>query len=132
MRPGGIKIQFPDWSGKKFLIADDAPENLRLLEILLKKTNVNITTASDGEDALTKFNGSKFDLVVLDIHMPKMSGIDVLKSIKGVDKTNKVIAFTGTSSPDSVSELLKEGSDSYLQKPIALNSILNSFSKMLN
>lgn len=117
--------KFPNWEGKKLLIADDAPENLRILEIFLKSTKAQIDTAINGKIALDKFDHDDYDLVLLDINMPVLNGFETLKEIRKRDPNSKVVACTGTSSEVYVHRFETEGFDSYLKKPVALESILD-------
>lgn len=121
----------PNWEGKRLLIADDAPENLRILEIFLRSTKAKIDTAINGKIALEKFLKNKYDLVVLDINMPVLNGIETLKEMKRLNPMSKVVACTGTSTPVYVNKNTYEGFDSYLKKPVALKSIIESIQPLI-
>lgn len=124
--------KFPNWKGKKLLIVDDAPENLRILEIFLKSTKAQIDTALNGKIALDKFKSSHYDLILLDINMPVLNGFETLKEIKSIKPESKVVACTGTSSEVNVNQFKEEGFDSYLKKPVALDSILRNLRPLIS
>jgi two-component system alkaline phosphatase synthesis response regulator PhoP len=68
--------------GKKILIADDEPDILEIIEYNLRKEGYEVATAKDGDDALTKVKSFKPDLVILDIMMPKKTGIQVCEILR--------------------------------------------------
>ena len=68
--------------GKKILIADDEPDILEIIQYNLVKEGYEVTTAKDGDDALAKAKMSKPDLIILDIMMPKKSGIEVCEILR--------------------------------------------------
>ena len=121
----------PNWEGKRLLIADDAPENLRILEIFLRATRAQIDTAINGKIALDKFLKFNYDLIVLDINMPVLNGIETLKEMKRFRPDSKVVACTGTSTKVYVNQYRSEGFDSYLRKPVALKSIIESIQPLI-
>ncbi|RYY21158.1 MAG: response regulator, partial [Chitinophagaceae bacterium] len=68
--------------GKKILIADDEPDILEIIDYNLRKEGYEVATAKDGDDALTKIKTFKPDLVILDIMMPKKTGIQVCEILR--------------------------------------------------
>src|SRR5438067_360862 len=72
------------------LIVDDNPQNVELLQAFLESLPVKIVTASDGVDALEKVNQHNPDLILLDIMMPRMSGFQVCRKLKGEPKTRDI------------------------------------------
>ncbi len=104
----------------KILIADDEEQNLRLLKVLLSKQGYQIVEASDGKQALKILNDQPVDMVLLDIMMPEVSGLEVLQNVRKDDnlKTLPVILVTGLADRESRLQGLKLGADDYLSKPI--------------
>jgi CheY-like chemotaxis protein len=105
----------------KILVADDEQEIISILSDFLKSEEfANIDTAFDGEDAISKFNKEKHDLVITDIVMPKKSGIDVLRHIKAVSPNSQVIIITANANKDSAITAVKLGAYDYIEKPFNL------------
>lgn len=85
--------------GKRVLVADDNPVNLQLAKSLLSKWEVIVDTAANGYEALEAFKNGQYDCILMDIHMPVMSGLDASRSIREFEKSNHqrttpIIAFT--------------------------------------
>lgn len=78
------------------LLIDDDTEVLKVLKVILRASNHNVVTAIDGKKGVRLFNKTKFDLVITDINMPFMDGIDVLQYVKRSKTPVPVIGITGT------------------------------------
>jgi len=103
----------------KILIVDDEPDILELLSKLLTLEEYRVKTASRGREAIDLFRSEPFDLVITDIRMPGMDGVEVLKEIKQLDEDVEVIILTGFASVDSaVRTLRQDGAFDYLTKPL--------------
>lgn len=110
-----------DAAAKKILIADDEPDILEIINYNLTKEGYTVTTAKDGDDALSKAKAVKPDLIILDIMMPKKSGVEVcgiLRAQQGFEDT-LVIFLTALSDEPSQIKGLETGADDYLSKPIS-------------
>ncbi|MEW5815441.1 MAG: response regulator [Spirochaetota bacterium] len=79
---------------KKVLYAEDEYTNGRLIQILLNREGIQCDLASDGRQALNMYNNTKYDLIILDYHMPVFSGVEVAKRIRLVDKSIPIIGIT--------------------------------------
>lgn len=108
---------------EKILVADDEPSMREFLEIMLKKENYRITLASNGEEVIKLVEKDIFDLVLLDIRMPKVDGISALKSIKAVAPETAVIMITAYASADTAIKAMKEGAYDYITKPFKVDEI---------
>lgn len=86
--------------GRKILVVDDDPMNLRMAEFALKQKGYDVLTASSGMDCLTVLQGEKTDLVLLDVEMPKMSGIETLKRIREDAGLRDLAVMFLTADPD--------------------------------
>ncbi|MFO7652508.1 MAG: sigma-54 dependent transcriptional regulator [Candidatus Krumholzibacteriia bacterium] len=100
----------------KILVVDDEESMCRYLSILLTKEGHEVVTANSGLEALRQVESQAFDLVMTDIQMPKMDGIQLLKGIKGIDPDVPVIILTAYASEQSAIEAVNLGAFSYLQK----------------
>jgi len=101
------------------LIVDDNPENLQVLGKLLKDKNYHVEFAVDGESALGWINNRQFDLVLLDINMPGMSGFEVCRIIRSNPKMNKmpIIFLSAESDRESILNGFEMGGQDYITKP---------------
>ena len=106
-------------SDKKILIVDDEVEMRVALETTLKREGYSLTLAGNGEQALERLNEDTFDLVLTDIKMPKMNGIDLLKKLKKQSPKTVAIMMTAYGEIDNAVETMKEGAFDYLLKPFS-------------
>ena len=105
---------------KKYSIAivDDETEILNVLSrFLTRNQNFSVSTFSNPVSALGSIEGGKFVLILLDIMMPQMNGLDVLEKIKAKNEDQKVIMMTAYSTLDKVLKSHKEGATNYVMKP---------------
>jgi two-component system sensor histidine kinase/response regulator len=101
------------------LIVDDNPENLQVLGKLLKDEKYEVEFAIDGESALGWIKEKQFDLLLLDINMPGMTGFEVCKTIRSDPKMNKlpIIFLSAESERDSILKGFDLGGQDYITKP---------------
>ena len=112
----------------KVLVAEDDEFNQELIKAILSKWDINFDIVSNGEEAVNYVKNNNYDLILLDINMPKMSGIDALKEIKKSTNT-PVIAMTANAFRDDVKNYFDIGFDDYIAKPIKLEELQKIFSK---
>lgn len=116
----------------RILIVDDTGDNVKLIKAMLKSLDSNIDVAVDGEEALRKMTDNDYDIVLLDIMLPKISGIDVLKKVRERDLETPIIVMTAYGSEELAVETLREGGDDYLiNKPIRTEDLLDAINKAL-
>jgi len=101
----------------RILIIDDEPQILKILSRLLSKVNCEISTAGTGEQALELIGPENFDLMILDLRLPGLSGIEVLKEIKRKSPASSVVVITAYGSVENAIQAMKLGADDFLQKP---------------
>lgn len=120
-------------AAKRLLIVDDE----ETLTFTLYQTFIDapidceVLTASTGEEALKIYNKSHFDLVITDIAMPGISGLELLTNIKSRNKSTKVIVITAYGSPERREEARKKGADHYEEKPFDIRELRSLVIKML-
>ncbi len=107
----------------RILVADDEQSMREFLDIMLKKEGYRVTLAGNGEEVLKLIDKDIFDLVLLDIRMPKMDGIAVLKKIKTAFPETIVIMITAYASADTAIKAMKEGAYDYITKPFKVEEI---------
>ena len=117
--------------GSKILIVDDNPLNLKLLERILIHMSMTITVAENGSIALDLARNQRFDLILLDIQMPIMDGIETTKNIRLFDQKTPIIAMTGDTSFEVKQLALQVGMNDYLVKPIDQQSLYKALSKFI-
>ena len=106
------------------LIVDDEARFLKTTAALLEKRDCSVFTAASGKDALEILDQRKIDVVILDVKMPGMDGVETLKHMKKKYPLVEVIMLTGHSTTESAVEGLKLGAFDYLIKPCDLDIIL--------
>ena len=112
------------------VIIDDEVEILDMLSRFLSRNpNFSVTTFSNPVSALSNMENTKYDLVMLDIMMPQMNGLEVLEKIKEKNEEQKVIMMTAYSTLDKVLKSHKIGATNYIMKPF---SSLDALEKQIN
>jgi len=108
------------------LVVDDEEPIQKLLKRTLSKMGYSVDTASDGEEGLKLFRQHSYELVLLDLNMPRLSGDQLLREIKKINPTTEVIVITGYASVESAVECLgKLGAYAYMTKPLHPISMLD-------
>ena len=107
------------------LLIDDDIDVLKVIKVILRASNHNVVTATDGKKGIRIFNNSKFDLVISDINMPFMDGIDVLQYVKKSDKPVPVIGITGTKWEESHNQF-----DDLISKPFTIKQLDTTINKV--
>jgi two-component system, NtrC family, sensor kinase len=102
----------------KILLIDDEETNVRVLAISLRSDGYEVVTAYSGEEGLEVFEQESPDIVVTDIKMPGMDGIEVLKNIKKRNPEVEVVIITGHGDIDNAIDALKHGASDFINKPV--------------
>lgn len=109
--------------GKKILIVDDEQSMRDVLGILLKKEGYDVTECNGGVSALRTLQKDVFDLVITDLRMPEVGGIEVLRSAKSVNPSCEVVVITAFGTAESAVEAMKLGAHDYLSKPFQVEDV---------
>ncbi|GGO61891.1 DNA-binding response regulator [Microbacterium nanhaiense] len=107
----------------KLLLADDDPQLVRALRITLSAHGYDVVTAADGREALTLAASERPDLVVLDLGMPLLDGVDVIRALRGWTPAPVLVVSGRTGSADKV-DALDAGADDYITKPFQIDEML--------
>jgi len=118
-------------SFRKVLIVDDEPEVVEFLRNFLKRRSVEVHLAYQGLEALAIFEKESPDLVLLDIGIPNLDGLGVLRRIKEKSPKTKVVMITAKNDSTSVTEAKKIGADAYITKPVDLAELHSLIDKYL-
>lgn len=109
---------------ESILVAEDEVKIARLLEIELEFEGYSVTKAIDGPHALDLYRSSSWDLIILDIMLPGISGIEVLRRIRSKDKQTPVLLVTAKSSVEDKVSGLDLGANDYITKPFQIEELL--------
>jgi DNA-binding NtrC family response regulator len=115
----------------KILIIDDNPKILKLLTKILKTNDYEVTTASCGDTGITALRSDDYDLVLTDLKMPTMSGMEVLDHVVSNYPKTVCIILTGHGTIKSSVEAMKKGAFDYITKPVSVNELLLIVEKAL-
>jgi two-component system, OmpR family, alkaline phosphatase synthesis response regulator PhoP len=115
------------------LIVDDNAQNVELLQAFLESLPVRIVTAFDGVDALEKVQQHNPDLILLDIMMPRMSGFQVCRKLKGEPKTRdiQVLMVTALNELGDIEQASECGTDDFVSKPVNKLELLTRVKSLL-
>jgi DNA-binding response OmpR family regulator len=102
----------------RVLVVDDEPNARELLSEFLTAKGYEVLTASDGEEALCKVKDEPPHLILLDVRMPKMNGLEVLKQVREIDHEVGVIMVTAVNEEETGRQALKLGAFDYITKPM--------------
>jgi DNA-binding NtrC family response regulator len=116
---------------KSILVVDDEKNQREILETILSGEGYDVTTASSGEAAMKFVADRHFDLVLTDLKMTGMSGLDLLKQLTDFDKSIIVILLTAHGTIDSAVDALRLGAFEYLQKPYDSEKLLDTVARAL-
>ncbi len=108
---------------QQILIADDDISMRTALSESLESCGYEVVTAENGIDALQKFQEGRFEVVITDMRMPKMSGMDVLRGIKKISPETPVILITAYGTVNTAVEAMKEGAAEFIMKPFSLDDL---------
>ena len=123
-----------DYSKYTVLIVDDIPVNIILLKTMLARTNVKILTAVNGQEALDIVRQLRPQVVLLDIQMPILNGLEVLKEIKADPnlKDIAVIMVSAYTSPEDIEQSMNLGASGFIKKPVIMDILLSTVTAELD
>lgn len=108
------------------LLADDEPDIIDPLKEHLFIEGYEVKTVYDGEEAISSFFKDKYDLIILDLYMPKIDGFEVLRKIKSDSPSTKVIILSGHTFPENIKKCKLLGAEIILPKPSGIKEILDA------
>ncbi len=117
---------------RKVLVVDDEDALRTVLGSELVSEGYEVGTAADGDDAITEFQKKPYDLVLLDIKMPRMNGFEVLRFIKDKNPKTKVIMLTGFADLKNAIESKKLGAEDFVSKPYDLVDLLTTIERVMS
>jgi len=119
------------------LLADDNPANRRTAELILRAAGATVTAVGDGAEALGAFRRRAFDLVLMDMMMPVMDGVEAVRRIREAEAAaagwrTPVIMLTANTLPEHVQRSLDAGADLHMPKPVSPAALLDAISQALD
>ena len=122
--------------GKRLLLVDDDEQNLMLADVLFREWGLRYDTSSNAYDGLELSGIDKYDIIMLDIHMPKISGMELMRMIrqdpKNPNHETKMITITANILQSDLKKYLNSGFDGYILKPFRENELYNKICSVLN
>ncbi|MCD4676823.1 MAG: response regulator [Desulfobacula sp.] len=120
---------------QRILVAEDNKVNQKVANLMLKKLGHEVVIADNGEEAVRLFTERRFDIILMDIQMPKLDGLKAAEAIRQLEKKKggriPIIALTANAMKGDRERFLKAGMDEYISKPIKINNIVKTIIKVL-
>ncbi len=118
---------------EKILIVEDHPQNMRLIEMVLRGKSYTLLRATDGEEALDMAMKERPDLIIMDIRLPKMNGLEVTRRLRETPALSHtpIIGLTAYAMKGDKEKILESGCDAYLSKPINTRELPRMITEML-
>jgi CheY-like chemotaxis protein/nitrogen-specific signal transduction histidine kinase len=126
-------VESIDLTGKNILLVEDNDYNTKLIKSYLEPTNANVIVAVDGNEALIKYNENKnnIDFILMDIQIPEMDGNEVTQIIRTIDESTPIIAQTAFAMKEEVDDIMQNGFDDIIRKPIRKEELYKVLSRHL-
>jgi len=119
---------------EKILIVEDNPRNMRLIEMALRTEHYTLLKATDGEEALDMATRERPDLIIMDIQLPKLNGLEVTKKLREnpAFSHTPIIGLTAYAMKGDKERIIESGYDMYLSKPINTRELPEVVAEMLS
>lgn len=126
----------PSFKSQRILLVEDTPINQTLETILLQRMGYEVSIANNGIEAIEAFSTREFDLILMDIHMPEMGGVEAAEIIRTLEKNQQlkrtpIIAVTANALKGDKERYLAAGMDGYVSKPIAVDALRHEIRGLL-
>lgn len=120
-------------SSRRILIAEDVTENRIILQSILEKAGFELTICTNGKEAVSLAQREDFDLILMDVYMPEMNGIEATKQIKSdsKNKSTPIIAVTAADSEEEKAQRIAARMDDYVAKPIKPENLIRRVDRQL-
>jgi YesN/AraC family two-component response regulator len=116
---------------KKVLVVDDDPQILEVLKDILEQTFAQVTTATNGQEALDIYQRAKFDLVISDIRMPKIDGIELSHRLRDINSEQAIIVASAHNDSEYLMDLISLGVNDFVLKPFDMEQFYKKLIKVL-
>ncbi|MEZ0393294.1 MAG: response regulator [Pseudobdellovibrionaceae bacterium] len=126
-----MTASFPSLRGLKVLLAEDAIDNQILIRRFLESSGASMDWAKNGLEACMRVLQTNYDLVLMDIQMPEMDGIQATKKLRASGFQKPILALTAHAMKSEISKSLEAGCNEHLIKPISKNHLVSSIRRHL-
>ncbi len=132
-----IPLKINNYNHMKILLIEDNLLNQKVVTYNLKKLNYDITSVTNGTDAIDKIKNNIFDLALMDIMLPGKNGFEITSEIRKLEKENKtdkqliIIALTANTLNNDREKCIAAGMNEYLQKPFTAEELINKIKKFI-
>ena len=116
----------------RILVVDDDDTTRLIISRVLAKTGFSVSEARDGVEALEILRSDRFDLMVCDVWMPRMTGLDLLVALRTLDHAPRVVVMTSDDTPDTMLKAVREQAFSYVHKPVEPSKLLTTVREALD
>jgi len=135
-RPGAPAVHAPCFAGRRILLVEDAPENRVVVQAYLRVTGCDVEVALDGEQAVEAWRQGEFDLVLMDLHMPRVDGAEAARRIRAEElrsgrRPTAIVAVTADTDAQQRETCLEAGCDSHLGKPFSQEALFRVMRRFL-
>ncbi len=129
--PGGAGVHW------RILVAEDNLVNQMLIEALLQKMGHEVVIVENGQEAVARYQGEPFDMILMDMHMPEMNGVEATRRIRELEQAANVnpiviIALTANAMRDAIDECLAAGMDGYACKPVKVDLLTQEMTRCMH
>ncbi|HWW11682.1 MAG TPA: response regulator [Brevundimonas sp.] len=119
----------------KILLAEDHDINRRVVALILDGLDVELTMAVDGQEAVARFRPGEYDLVLMDMQMPNMGGLEAIAHIRQAERNagaraTPVVMLTANALPEHQAAGLAAGADAFLTKPIVARDLIDAIARL--
>ena len=116
----------------RILVVDDHPANREVARLMLTAIGCEVTEACDGAEAISMAAAQTFDLILMDVRMPRVDGLAASRAIRAAGDTTPILAVTADAMPEDAARCLAAGMDAHLAKPISHHALYAAMERLLN
>lgn len=132
----GVRPSAACFKGRRFLLAEDGPDNQRLISYILQRAGAEVTVVNNGKEALTVatdalLKGRAFDVIFMDVQMPEMDGHEATMALRARGYSAPIIALTAHAMADDREKCIRAGCDDYATKPIEREKLFATINSQL-
>jgi CheY-like chemotaxis protein len=115
----------------RVLVVDDHPVNREVARVMLEAFGCEVAEAVDGVEAVAAVDAEAFDLILMDVRMPRMDGLDATRAVRAAGARTPIVAMTADAMPEDVARCLASGMDAHMAKPISQAGLLRVLTQAL-